>query len=534
MKVGSNYSYSEANYDWKAFKIFDELGLILLPVTDYRNSTVYKLYLVDFDLDKGLKTRGFIESSSYIRRGVAIQDIIFSIGENHVVTADASDRDKPEILSELTLADFVYEIDKCGKFLCSLNNSKLITYDKNRNKLWESKPLEGYDDYYSMTILKNSKYAYIYNNDYYWWGDYEAVGDSDSDGNNSVNGPKIKIIKFTDNGKFEEIGDFPFSINEEDYYYYYYGDLVVSENNVIAKRSVEATEYIDEDGYNYYERKPTIIFFDMNDPADGIKKTTLDFDYESLSYDKNIFVSGSTFWTSGCKLKRASENGDQYLCYAVPFDVSDPKNPKEGKRINIPGELAGISDDGKYFYTKTPRLYKYEGCADEYGDQCWYDEESYDFYILKLNESKTAVKVVTKENMVDSYKYDAGKYVYVLDFPVVKNDKVFMIRSIYGTEWNACYYRNDENFDVTLVAAETGEKLATGHFDDVFNYGIVKNGGLIINTADGLKYVDENGKTKQVTDNNEMNGASVSDSLLLDGRIYISAGWDGFYSFDMK
>ena len=534
VKIGSNYSYSEANYDWKAFKIFDALGIILFPVTDYSDNwqTLYKLYLVDFDLEKGLlKTRGFIKSSSYIRRGIAVKDekqereLVFSIGENHLVSADATDRDEPKILSELTLAEFVYEIDKCGKFLCSINDSKLTTYDsKTGKKLWESKQLKGYNDYYTMTMLKNSRYAYIFDKSgYYWWGDVEAVNDEGGE----TDGPKVKIVKFTDDGKFEEIGDFPFTSSIS-----YYNVPAVSENNVLAMHRVEYREYSDEDN-DYYTREQKMIFFDMNNPADGIKETALDFDYETLSYERNVFVSGNTFWTSGCKLKKKDKAGNQYFCYAVPFDVSDQTKPKEGTKINIPGELVGISDDGKYFYTKTPRKYEYEECAGE-DDSCWNDEENYDFYILKLNSGKTAVSIVKKIQMTDSYKYEDGKSEYVSDYFGIRNNKVFLIRSISGTDWNICDYREDEHFDVTLVSAETGKDIASEYFNDVVNYGFVKEGGLLVNTGEGLNYIDENGKSKQVPDNIEMTTESVADSLVFDGKIYISAGWDGIRSFEIK
>jgi len=512
VQIGSDYSYSEANYDWKAFKIFDDLGLILFPVTDYGDAwdSTYKLYLVDFDLDKGLKTRGFINSSSYIRRGVAIQDLIFSIGENHLVTADATDRDDPKILSELTLAEFVYEINKCGKFLCSLNDSKLVVYDKKLKKLWESKPFENYSDYYSMTMMKNSNYAYIYNGTSYY---YDSAME---DWNES--GPKIKIVKFTDDGNFKEIGDFPF---EGSFRYNSYP--VVSENNVMAFYSSD---------YMYYNK---IYFLDMNKPADGIKGTIFDFDYENLSYERNLFASGNTFWSSGCKLKKESKDGDQYYCYAVQFDVSDPSNPKQKARVNIPGELVGISDDGKYLYSQTPRIYGYyNDCAETDADDCWGYDYSSDFYILKLNDKKTAVSVVKKKSLSYYDKYENGKSEYVVEFPVVKNDKVFFISSVYGTEWNVCYYRNDEHFDISLVSAETGKELAKESFDDVYNYSVVKDGGLLVNTAKGLNYIDKNGKSKKISDDSNLVNIGISDSQLFEENVYISAGWDGFYSISVK
>lgn len=537
VSVGSQYSYSEANYDWKAFKIFDDLGLILLPLTDYGDSweTLYKLYLVDFDLDKGLKTRGFIASDSYVRRGVAIQDLVFSIGENHVVLADAADRDKPKILSELTLASYVSEIAKCGKSLCGLDNSKLTTYDeKNLESIWESSALENpdpYDYYYygNLKMVKNSKYAYIFNNSgYYWWDDEEAVNDEGGE----TGGPKIKIIKFNDNGKFEEIGDFPFTAQVD-----YYNNPAVSENNILAKRDVHYVDYTDDD--NWYSREESkITFLDMNKPEDGIKEKIVDFDYETLTYENNLFANGSTFWTSGCKLKKASQNGDQYLCYAIPFDTKDPSNPKMGTRVNIPGELVGISDNGEYLYTQTPRIYKNRDDIYDYDDYddyyYWSDSSSFEFYILKLNADKTAVKVVKHETMKSSYEYKNNRYESVSDSFIIKNNKVFLLKNSSGEEWDTCSYRSQSKYDIRLVSAETGKEIKGESVENASAVGSVKDGGLIFKTAEGLKYIDENGKAKKISESKEFIDTNIYNTQFLNGKIYIPAGWDGFYSLEVK
>ena len=520
--IGSNYSYSEAESDWKAFKIFDDLNLILYPVTDYGDdwATRYKLYLVDFDLDKGLKTRGYIQSDSYIRRGVAIQDLIFSIGENNLVLADATDRDNPEILSELTLASYVSDIAKCGKSLCGINNSKLATYDeKTLEIIWESSSINDYYDYYyeyyyydyASRMVKNSKYAYFVNED---------------DGS-----ARIKTVKFNDNGKFEETGNFMLTTPQ---YYYGLRNLVASENNVLAMRDSDYVEYEEDDTW-YSKREFKLTFFDMNKPEKGISEKTVDFDYETLTYEDNLFANGSTFWTSGCKLKKASDKGNQYLCYAVPFDVSDPSNPKAGTRVNIPGELVGISENGEYLYTQTPRIYKDDEISEEDDDSYyWNDSSSFEFYILKLNADKTAVKVVKHETMKSTSQYVGDGYESVSDSFVIKNDKVFFIKNSTGEDWDACSYRSESKYDIRLISSETGKEIADGSVENAWAIGSVKDGGLIFRTDEGLKYIDENGKSKKISGSKEFIDTNIYNTQFLNGKIYIPAGWNGFYSLEVK
>ena len=438
VEMGSGYSYSEANYDWKAFKIFDELGLILLPIIDYNDywETLYKLYLIDFDLDKGLKTRGFIASDSYVRRGVAIQDLIFSIGENHVVLADATDRDNPKVLSELTLAAYVNGITNCGKALCGFDNDHLNfnAYDKNTGEtIWTTKTLPGESFYAEVNLTKNSNFAYI----------HRLLYNSKTDEME----PSIKVIKFSDDGKFEEVGDFSAGKDELTYI------LNASENNVIASVIENRDWYEDHSGSRMRMR-----LLDMNKPENGIKTTDFDFDYDFLDNGRKIFALKDSFWSSGCRLKKADEKGDQYLCYALPFDANDPKNPKEGKRVNIPGELVGISENAKYLYTKTPSIDDYD---DECGDNdyyCWSNSDTYDFYILKLNEDKAAAKVIAKETLTDSYTYNNDSYESVENDIYPKNDKVFFVQTLTGENWNECSYRSSGTTEVRIVSADNGKE----------------------------------------------------------------------------
>ena len=527
VEVGSGYSYSEAEYDWKAFKIFDELGLILYPVTDYGDdwTSRYKLYLVDFDLDKGLKTRGYIASDSYVRRGVAIQDLIFSIGESHLVTADASDRDNPKILSELTLAAYVNGVTNCGKALCGFDNDHLNfnAYDKNTGEtIWTTKTLPGESFYAEVNLTKNSNFAYI----------HRLLYNSKTDEME----PSIKVIKFSDDGKFEEVGDF--SAGKEELTYI----LNASENNVIASVIENRDWYEDHSGSRMRMR-----LFNMNKPGNGIKTTDFDFDYDFLDNGRKIFALKDSFWSSGCKLKKEDpENGDQYLCYALSYDAGNPSSPKENQRVNIPGEIVGISKDAKYLYTQTPTIYDYENGEDytsSNDDYYWSSSGTSDFYILKLNDSKTAVKVVKKETLTNSYGYSDGKYESVASNVYAKNDKVFFVKILTGEEWNTCSYRTSGTTEVRVISAADGRELYKKSFDNAKSILNVNDGGLLVPTTDGWTYIAPDGKEKSGSDDiSSANSYSyygyrdgyVAEPQLIDGKIYIAAGWDGIYSLNVK
>ena len=329
--------------------------------------------------------------------------------------ADAKNRDKPEILSEtnlLSAAAYISSATKCGKFLCGINESVFAAYDaKTFEKVWESSSF--IDTSYYYKIVTNSSYAYIYNNG------------------------SVKIIKFSEDGRFEELGIFQLAES------FYSDNIAVSENNVIALGKTDKNQII-------------LSLFDMNDPENGIKTETFNFNYQTLAYERSLFTGGSTFWESGCELKtRNNTKGDSYYCYAFPFDASDPKNPKTGEKINIPGELAGVSDDGNYLYTLTPEFDKNK-CVD---DDIVYDASSseYELYILKLSDSKTSVEVVTQETLADfsHMPFDSG---VTLNYIYVKNDTVFIVETSTDD-------RTERDDEVRILSADTGKEIYNRMFE---------------------------------------------------------------------
>ena len=477
--IGNDYS----SYNRNPFiTIYNEPGLILYPLD-------YELYLITFNSGSGLNIRSRIESRSRIIKGIMLKDLVFTLGYDSIVAADAKNRDKPEVLSEtnlLSAAGYISSATKCGKFLCGINESVFVAYDsKTFEKVWESSSFID-TDYYSK-IVTNSRYAYIYNN-----------------GN-------IKIIKFSEDGRFEELGLFPLAES------FYSANFAVSENNVIALGNTD-------------EDKITLSLFDMNNPENGIKTETFNFNYQTLTSDRDLFTGGSTFWESGCKLKKRNDTkGDRHYCYAFPFDVSDPNNPKAGKKINIPGELAGVSDDGNYLYTLTPEFDKNE-CEKYYAyDMPYYGE--YELYILKLSEDKTSVEVVTQENLADSSYVPFGgvtsNYIYV------KNDTVFIIEtSIDDSKETICYDGTERDDKVRILSADTGKEIYNRMFENT-NFAVnVNYGGLLVSTLDGWTYISPDGKEKSGRD--DISPFSEAGFLLVNKTLCIKTDSEVQLTLDVK
>ena len=469
---------ASGDYNDSNFTIFDELGLILYPY----GCTVDLFY---FDLG----STGTIWSAHDAIKALALNDLVFVIDFKNIAAADINNRYEPEVLSELSLIfsapEHVYDIMKCGKFLCGIHETAFVVYDeKTLEKIWESSSIKGN---FVFEIVKNDRYAYIYK---------ESA---------------ISIIKFSEDGKFEEVGNFPIAISD------YSSSLAVSENNVIAKGSNN-------------ELETALYLFDMNNPKTGIKQKTFNFDYRTLLLRQNVVVSGNTFWTSGCKLKKKDlKKGDRYYCYALSFDVSDPSNPKAGKKINIPGEIIGVSDDGNYLYTLTPEIDKNLCDYRNIWDTPYYGE--YELYILRLNNDKTSVSVVAREALTHS-----GMWPFIgdtADLIYVKNNKVFLVkRSLEHSEEDICYDGTDRDDNVRIISADTGKEIYNKQFKNT-NFAVnVIDGGLLVSTLDGWTYIFPDGKEKSGYE--DISSFSEAEFQLVNETICISTEIEGLLSLDVK
>ncbi len=506
-------------------RIFDELGLILCSVSESTpQENFLKVYLVDLDLEKGLKLRGFITTDDFARFGTAVKNRVFAASNYKVVSADITDRDKPKILSEQPIAVKIPGLTGCGEHLCGINERKLFIYDGAASStLWQSNLLKSSE--YTANLVKNDSSFYLYNNHQKYCGN--------SDSFFADNPVSVKTIKNDGNGSFGETESFniPESIG-------YDAAAVVSDKNIMAFRSTKWEKYYDGER----ERRKTkheLHFVDMNEPAEKITASKVDFNYRKLFIENRIFVSGDTFWTSGCIKNTAEEEANQYLCYAVPFTVDKSAKPKAGKRINIPGELMGISKDGQYLYTKTPAVKSEKDCEDI--GNCRIKIETSDFYILKINNEKNSAEVVKKETLEDwkVINYNSDKYpkqYSVSNDVFIKDDQLFFVsRSYYRS--TECVSKSDIVYEIRIVSAADGKEIFADSFEQVSFFNDVQDGGLLLLTNGEWIYVTTDGKTKKVELSKDLGTSeqySPNSAQLIGDTVYVGTLWGGIYSFDVK
>ncbi|MFO1498033.1 MAG: beta-propeller domain-containing protein [Verrucomicrobiota bacterium] len=122
LPIGVDSSWSEANDDDRAFGIFPEAGLILVPYQGYTtNGYANRVQLIDLNTDN-LRARGMIEHLFQPRRAAFYQDRIYSISGKELLVVNASDRNRPTVRNTVELSWNVDRVFLAGDYLLELAN----------------------------------------------------------------------------------------------------------------------------------------------------------------------------------------------------------------------------------------------------------------------------------------------------------------------------------------------------------------------------------------------------------------------------
>ena len=122
--LGANYSWSEANYDEKAFTVLPDAGLVLVPFSsDTTNGYTSALQLIDYS-PTNLTARGQVTSDSGLsyRRATVVHQRLLSLSDWELVTVNASDRDNPIVTGRLELANSVNRLILTGDYLLEFSS----------------------------------------------------------------------------------------------------------------------------------------------------------------------------------------------------------------------------------------------------------------------------------------------------------------------------------------------------------------------------------------------------------------------------
>jgi hypothetical protein len=121
--LGQNYSWTEANYDEKAFTVLPDANLLLVPFNgDTTNGWTSRVQLIDLGSDN-LVARGVIEHPLQPRRATFSHNRILSLSGWDLLSVEATDRDKPVVRGETELAWPVDRIFVSGDYAVELGSA---------------------------------------------------------------------------------------------------------------------------------------------------------------------------------------------------------------------------------------------------------------------------------------------------------------------------------------------------------------------------------------------------------------------------
>jgi hypothetical protein len=102
--LGSGWSWSEANQDEKAFGVFPEDGLVLVPYQSWEEGAWRsRVQLIELSQDS-LVARGTIDHSMSPRRAALHRGQVLSVSCRELLSVDITNRDQPKVSASLELA----------------------------------------------------------------------------------------------------------------------------------------------------------------------------------------------------------------------------------------------------------------------------------------------------------------------------------------------------------------------------------------------------------------------------------------------
>ena len=156
--MGDRWSWSEAQYDEKAFTVLPHAGLILVPYQGYEGTGyAKKVQIIDLN-EKTLKKRGVIEHALQPRRATEYQDFIMSISGQELLSVDATNRDKPVVKGNVELAWFVDQIIPVSDHLLQLARGSNWYFGEQRGPSLRVAAKADPDDALGSLILEHNAY----------------------------------------------------------------------------------------------------------------------------------------------------------------------------------------------------------------------------------------------------------------------------------------------------------------------------------------------------------------------------------------
>ena len=591
--LGEGYSYSQANWDWKAFGLYDSLNLLLVPTTEYPKdawwgAAVNKLNLITIG-ERSLTLEGAIESSSPIMRGFVAGDYLASLSMTTLQLFDYSDRKAPKIKGTATLASYVGDLTDCGTVLCSTNDNwvdssvRLKLFSKTNPgdvPFWQSENLEGANSSWgnSTKVFYRGGKAFVLTNRSGGWGYY---GEGDRVVNDvSPSQPRSRIYGFdlANPQAPAALGQATLEdLDDGDTNQHWYSSSVtyadsLSDNQVLVGLRAR---WVYDANYTNSRYQLDFLAFDLNKldagqaPLIGRQATTSPL---FSNYTIRPILRGTTAWLPSCETAGNDAQKRPYLrCYALALDLADTSAVRVAAKINVPGQVVEVSADQKTVYTLDSQFAPssspdYFACKTSLNvlairdgraqrvarqelftnDTCYYaphrveadgdvsgGEDSEGTVTPEGGGTSTTPKALASETYTYSYYlglyFDAGR--------------VFVANTQYSYNYDSsdCYsYADRYTLSLRILDAQSGTEIKTIEVAGASSLLPVIGGGFIASGTSwrggsyqiSLSYISTTGEVKVLPmPQSNMSYFWLSSSPVRQGStLFLPMGWEGVYT----
>jgi hypothetical protein len=343
-RLGEGQSWSQANQDYKAFKTFPALGLILIPLQWYVQGTSFTgLQLVDWT-NNTITERGHVENVGGVQRAFPVGNRLVAVGAMSAVTIDATNRDAPTVTRQLKLVHQVHDV-----FDVQGLQVQLVTDPYSLQVRLEVRAFGTEDDSPTLAELNLPfKYKPFVLRD----GDVlHLIGHEPNVGqtirNAVLTSPKSPVLE-----GYLLITDANWSIYSPGwgwYQHYWSPTAGLPIRNQILSATFRKVITGPDGRRGWHSELHFLDLRDSKNPRVANGTATMDdFPFVNKVTHGNILYSTHV-------VQATTPDGASLLYHVKSYvdrvDVTDPDNPKILPSVNVPGYLVDVSDDGKVWYT---------------------------------------------------------------------------------------------------------------------------------------------------------------------------------------
>ncbi|MBN2530014.1 MAG: beta-propeller domain-containing protein [Deltaproteobacteria bacterium] len=370
VNFGSQWGWMPEDQDriHKAFRILDDLGLILMPFSGWSTTDdgYYGQYhsgiqLIDFTNDT-LTLRGVAPHKGHARRAFVHDDTLFAMSDERVDAFSIDDRDNPQKLSSVTLSRTVYRTVRAGDYVVELisdwwtKEAGLEIYPIDAPDgdipvgtidLSGLRPENAYEYYYwyssfnfsNAALYQNGNYIYLMWSEYPSYIEYDMAYEEDYQEPQEKLGVAIFDISDATQPKMVNKQMLPMLFNPGRYNSYWYsralpgvGNAMVQKGAVFASKVNRYDWYYNEDGDYVDKSKKQIAVLDLSSPS-NIQYATIEQD--SYQNEQGFQDGDGVLYSSHSEA--VDDEAKSVKFYLDRLDISNPEAPKWLPPINVPG-----------------------------------------------------------------------------------------------------------------------------------------------------------------------------------------------------